>query len=103
MSGKHCLCQSADNRTWKVAEHGHQRGWALYEAQAGIRCQIIHVYPSLYAAEKKESEKSATIKTNRSILQPIITTYDAGRRVDLPWILSRELMVVPPAIADANG
>ena len=60
-------------------------------------------FSSLYEAEKKESEKSAVIKANRSILQRITTAYDAGRRVDLPQILSHELMVVPLAIADTNS
>ena len=48
-------------------------------------------FSSLYEAEKKESEKSAAIKADRSILQGIITAYDAGRRVDLPRILSHEI------------
>ena len=39
----------------------------------------------------------------RKILQRIITAYDAGRRLDLPRILSHELMEVPLAIADTNG
>ena len=39
----------------------------------------------------------------RKILRRIITAYDAGRRVDLPRILSHELMEVPLAIADTNG
>lgn len=57
-------------------------------------------FSSLYEAEKKESEKSAVIKANRSIPQRIITAYDAGRRVDLPQIVSHELKEVPLAIAD---
>ena len=58
---------------------------------------------SLYEAEKKEREKSAAIKADRTILQRIITAYDAGRRVDLPQILSHELVSVPLAIADTIG
>ena len=60
-------------------------------------------FVSLYEAEKKETEKSAAIKADRTILQRIITAYDAGRRVDLPRILSHELVSVPLAIADTNG
>ena len=60
-------------------------------------------FSSLCKAEKKESEKSAVIKADRSILQRIITACDAGRRVDLPRILSHELMAVPLAIADTNS
>ena len=60
-------------------------------------------FVSLYEAEKKEREKSAAIKADRTILQRIITAYDAGRRVDLPRILSHELVSVPLATADTNG
>ena len=60
-------------------------------------------FVSLYEAEKKEREKSAAIKADRTILQRIITAYDAGRRVDLPRILSHELVSVPLAIADTIG
>jgi len=60
-------------------------------------------FVSLYEVEKKEREKSAAIKADRTILQRIITAYDAGRRVDLPRILSHELVSVPLAIADTNG
>ena len=58
---------------------------------------------SLYEAEKKESEKSATIKADKSIFQRIITAYGDGRRVDWPRILSHELMVFPLAIKNTNG
>ena len=60
-------------------------------------------FSSLYEAEKKENEKSAAIKADRSILQRIIAVYDAGRKVDLPQILSYELTTVPLAIVDTNG
>ncbi|KAL9960047.1 hypothetical protein ACROYT_G033445 [Oculina patagonica] len=60
-------------------------------------------FSSLYEVQKKESEKSAAIKADRNILQRIITAYDAGRSVDLPRILSHDLMAVPLAIADTNG
>jgi len=43
-------------------------------------------FVSLYEAEKKERETSAAIKADRTILQCIITAYDAGRRVDLPQL-----------------
>jgi len=43
------------------------------------------------------------IKANGNTLQCIITAYNAGRRVDLPQILSHELMAVPLAISDANN
>ncbi|KAL9976267.1 hypothetical protein ACROYT_G013549 [Oculina patagonica] len=60
-------------------------------------------FSSLYEIQKKESEKSAAIKADRNILQRIITAYDAGRSVDLPRILSHDLMAVPLAITDTNG
>ncbi|KAL9966179.1 hypothetical protein ACROYT_G024217 [Oculina patagonica] len=60
-------------------------------------------FSSLYEVQKKESEKSAAIKADRNILQRIITAYDAGRSVDLPRILSHDIMAVPLAITDTNG
>ena len=63
----------------------------------------VPTFSSLFEAEKKENEKSAAIKADRSILQRIITSYDAGRKVDLPRTLSHELSTVPFAIADSNG
>lgn len=59
-------------------------------------------FSTLYEVEKKESEKCAAIKADRDTLQRIITAYDAGRKVDLPRILSHELMAVPLAISDSN-
>ena len=71
---------------------------------SAILCPKIKCpHPPLYEAKKKESEKSAAIKADRSILQRIITAYDAGRRVDLPRILSQELMEVPLVIVDTNS
>ena len=50
---------------------------------------------SLYEAEKRENEKSATIKADRSILHRIIAAYDAGRKVGLPQIRSHQFPSLP--------
>ena len=60
-------------------------------------------FSSLYEAKGRQNEKSTVVKADRDVLQRIVTAYDAGRKVDLPNILSHELMAVPLAIADTNG
>ena len=62
-------------------------------------------FSTLYEVKKNDTEKCAAIKADRDTLQRIITAYDAGRRVtvDLPQILSHELMAVPLAIFDASS
>ena len=57
-------------------------------------------FVSLYEAYKKEREKSVAIKADRTILQRIITAYDAGRRVDLPQL---RVSLCPPCYAVTNG
>ena len=57
---------------------------------------------SLYEAEKKENEKSAAIKADRSILHRVIAANVAGRKLGLPQIHSHELTTVPLAIVDTN-
>ena len=60
-------------------------------------------FSTLYEVKKNDTEKCAAIKADRDTLQRIITAYDAGRRVDLPQILSHELMAVHFAIFDASS
>ena len=60
-------------------------------------------FSTLYEVKKNDTEKCAAIKADRNTLQRIITAYDAGRRVDLPQILSHELTAVPLAIFDVSG
>jgi len=42
-------------------------------------------------------------KADRSVLQRLITSYEAGRHVDLGKVMCHELLPVPIAIAEMNG
>ena len=60
---------------------------------------------SLYAVptEKKDKDKTETMKVDRYIMQLIITAYESGRKIDLSSILRHELMPVPLSLAELNG
>ena len=61
-------------------------------------------FSTLYEVKKNDTEKCAAIKADsQNTLQRIITAHDAGRRIDLPQILSHELTAFPLAIFDASS
>ena len=45
--------------------------------------------------DSKEKDKKTILKADRNILQRLVTSYEAGRSVDLPAILKHELIPVP--------
>lgn len=62
-------------------------------------------FETLYEVKKSayDKEKAKILKTDRNILQRLITAYAGGRTVDLDSILKHELMPVPLALANLNG
>ena len=62
-------------------------------------------FSSLYdvVGDSKEKDKKTILKADRNILQRLVTSYEAGRSVDLPAILKHELMPVPVSLAEMNG
>ena len=62
-------------------------------------------FAALYGAEKKQpcSKKEKVLKADRSVLQRLVTAYEAGRKVNLNEILCHELLPVPIAIAEVSG
>ena len=60
---------------------------------------------SLYdvVGDSKEKDKKTILKADRNILQRLVTSYEAGRSVDLPALLKHELMPVPVSLAEMNG
>ena len=60
-------------------------------------------FSTLYEVQKEVKGKQTIMKADRSILQRLITAYEAGRKVDLEKILEHELMPVPVSIAEMNG
>ena len=47
--------------------------------------------------------KVTTVKANRTILQRLVTAFQAGRKVDLHHVLQHELMNIPISIANCDG
>ena len=43
------------------------------------------------------------MKADRNVLQRLIIAYEAGRSVDLPSVLTHELLPVPLSLAEMNG
>ena len=62
-------------------------------------------FSSLYdvVGDSKEKDKKTIFKADRNILQRLVTSYEAGRSVDLPAILKHELMLVPVSLTEMNG
>jgi hypothetical protein len=62
-------------------------------------------FASLYEVKQKDAKngKQTTVKTDRKILQRLITAYEAGRSIDLSVIMKHELMPVPPLLAETDG
>ena len=44
-----------------------------------------------------------TLKADRTILQRLVTAFQAGRKVDLHHVLQHELMNIPISIANCDG
>jgi hypothetical protein len=61
-------------------------------------------FATLYEVRKttKEKEKQVILKADRSVLQRLVTAYEAGRPVDLAKVLQHELMPVPVSLAEMN-
>ena len=47
--------------------------------------------------------KVTTLKADRTILQRLVTVFQAGRKVDLHHVLQHELMNIPISIANCDG
>ena len=43
------------------------------------------------------------MKADRTVIQQVLTAYEAGRDVDLRSILKHELMPVPVSLAEMDG
>ena len=62
-------------------------------------------FSSLYdvVGDSKEKDEKTIFKADRNILQRLVTSYEAGRSVDLPAILKHEPMPVPVSLTEMNG
>ena len=58
---------------------------------------------SLYQVVKSSDQKQKAIKADRTVLQVLIISYEAGRYVQLSNILQHELLPVPLSLAEMTG
>ena len=61
-------------------------------------------FKSLYEVSNRDAKRKVTIlKADRTILQQLVTAFQAGRKVDLHHVLHHELMNIPISIANCDG
>ena len=61
-------------------------------------------FKSLYEVSNRDPKgKVTTLKADRTILQQLVTAFQAGRKVDLHHVLQHELMNIPISIANCDG
>ena len=65
-------------------------------------CKAV-TFGSLYKVQIECSSKDHTIKADRSSLQRLVIALEAGREVNLPEILSHELLPVPLSLSEMDG
>lgn len=70
-----------------------------------IKRNNVSTFKTLYELHKTSinKEKQSHMKMDRSILQRLVTAYEAGRHVDITQILKHELLPVPLSLAQMNG
>ena len=61
-------------------------------------------FKSLYEVSNKDTKgKVTTLKADRTILQRLVTAFQAGRKVDLHHVLQHEPLNIPISIANCDG
>ena len=85
-----------------VAEQCDKSDVSIYEP---VRKNNAPTFATLYQVVKhtKDKDQKTVMKADRNVLRRIITSYDAGRSVDLSSVLKHELLPVPVSLAEMNG
>ena len=61
-------------------------------------------FKSLYEVSNRDAKGKVTIlKADRTILQKLVTAFQAGRKVDLHHVLQHEQMNIPISIANCDS
>ena len=60
-------------------------------------------FATLYQVVKHTKDQQTVMKADRNVPRWIITSYEAGRSVDLSSGLKHELLPVPVSLAEMNG
>ena len=85
-----------------VAEQCDKPDVSIYEH---VRKNNAPTFATLYQVVKhtKDRDQKTVMKADRNVLRRLITSYEAGRSVDLSSVLKHELLPVPVSLAEING
>ena len=85
-----------------VGEQCDKPDVAIYEP---VRKNNVPTFATLYQVVKrtKDRDQKTVIKADRNVLRRLITSYEAGRSVDLSSALKHELLPVPVSLDEMNG
>ena len=85
-----------------MAEQCDKPDVSIYEP---VRKNNAPPFATLYQVVKhtKDRDQKTVMKADRNILRRLITSYEAGRSVDLSSVLNHELLPVPVSLAEMNG
>ena len=85
-----------------MAEQCDTPGVSIYEP---VRKNNAPTLATLYQAVKhtKDRYQNTVMKADRNVLRRLITSYEAGRSVDLSSVLRHKLLPVPVSLAEMNG
>ena len=85
-----------------VAEQCDKPDVSIYEP---MRKNNAPTFATLYQVVKhtKDRDQKTVMKADRNVLRRLITSYEAGRSVDLSSVLKHELLPVPVSLAEMNG
>ena len=85
-----------------MAEQCDKPDVSIYEP---VRKNNAPTYATLYQVVKrtKDRDQKTVMKAHRNVLRRLITSYEAGRSVDLSSVLKHELLPVPVSLAEMNG
>ncbi len=75
---------------------------SIYEP---VRKNNATTFATLYQVVKhtKDRDQKTVMKADSNVLRRLITSYEAGRSVDLSSVLKHELLPVPVSLAEMNG
>ena len=85
-----------------VAEQCDKPDVSIYEP---VRKNNAPTFATLYQVVKhtKDRDQKTVMKADSNVLRRLITSYEAGRSVDLSSVLKHELLPVPVSLAEMNG
>ena len=85
-----------------MAEQCYKPDVSIYEP---VRKNNAPTFATLYQVVKhtKDRDQNTVMKADINVFRRLITSYEAGRSVDLSSVLKHELRPVPVSLAEMNG